>query len=96
MEDYQAHWLVSRPSHGRDMGPFVAWEADISDYREQGWTVEGPFVHADDERGGVEAIKALRGRVERMKVHPDPRESAYAHGYQAAVTDALEALTGGR
>lgn len=44
-------------------------------------------------QGAVEAIKALRDRVNPDD--PDVREATYARGYRAAVTDALESLVRG-
>jgi hypothetical protein len=43
-------------------------------------------------QGAVDRIKTLRGNVD--PVSGDDRESAYARGYLAAVTDALERLGG--
>ena len=48
----------------------------------------------EQHQGAVESIKALRGNVDPADA--DEREAAYAHGYLAGVTDALERLAGGQ
>jgi hypothetical protein len=53
---------------------------------------------------GLELRRQLQGAVERIKglrlavnpKDPDEREAAYARGYLAAVTDALETIVGGQ
>jgi hypothetical protein len=49
-------------------------------------------VPAGQLQGAVDRIKTLRGNVDPAS--GDDRESAYARGYLAAVTDALERLGG--
>jgi hypothetical protein len=51
-------------------------------------------VPADRLRGAVERIKGLRLAVNPKD--PDEREAAYARGYLAAVSDALETIVGGQ
>jgi hypothetical protein len=68
-------------------------DREAAKWREAGWRVVR-YVPADDSEGAVDRIKALRDRV--RPDDPDPREAAYARGYRAAVTDALESLVGGQ
>lgn len=51
------------------------------------------YVPAEQLQGAVDRIKALRSNVDPAS--DDEREAAYARGYLAGVTDALERLIGG-
>jgi hypothetical protein len=52
------------------------------------------IARALNAQGAVDRIKALRGNVDPTS--GDEREAAYARGYLAGVTDALDRIVGGQ
>lgn len=60
------HWVAYDPTDDKIPHVMIRDERELDDHRAYGWTIEGPFVHADQLTGAVKAleeIKANEGKV---------------------------------